>query len=196
MNTPLACLSLIALLSPVSVLAQVSWLDCEERAQNLTFSALTYHQLGYPANLSADLLGLVREGTDAQLVRLAFDRLEQGLDEAAVTQALHQHCQSLPAAELDKEQSFFAEDGNTQVQLMACSTLLGAVFDQYSLPEQELVLNMGVQSDSLAAQLIADTLAKRSQGQSAKQAVGEVFEQCSDFSEQQKRQLAAELSME
>ncbi|MDD4863977.1 MAG: hypothetical protein PHE38_08195 [Alishewanella agri] len=162
-----------------------------------------WYQMGYPFNLTANNLGLLPGSTLYQMAEQAFGLWQQGVSETAVTAQVSQRCASFSATELNREYSFFEEEGNTPAHLTACGDMTTTVVQSFALLEgQPLTLSnfkaviIGEEQKPAITQLIEQAFNLKQQGQLETAILEQTFAYCQQQSTEFKQQLAAEFYAE
>lgn len=177
--------------------------QCQLQVSTAVLGTSVWYQMGYPFNLTANNLGLLPGSTVYQLAEQAFGLWQQGVSETAVMAQVSQRCASFSAAELNREYSFFEEEGNTPAHLTACGDMTTTVVQSFALLEgQPLTLSnfkaviIGEEQKPTITQLIERAFNLKQQGQLETAILEQTFAYCQQQSAEFKQQLAAEFYAE
>lgn len=171
---------------------------CQMQVTAAVMGSGIWYQMGYPFNLTANNLGLIQGTTAYQLTELAYQLHQQRLSETAITQQLQQRCSGFSLGELAAEHSFFAENGNTPIELTVCGDVTISLVQSLSLLAEQpvtvdawLAVMQGEQSIAGLPQLteFAVSILRRNRAETA--LLEQVFSYCQQQSTEFKQQLAA-----
>ncbi|CAM5179935.1 hypothetical protein [Alishewanella longhuensis] len=170
---------------------------CQMQVTAAVMGSGIWYQMGYPFNLSANNLGLIPGTTAYQLTELAYQLHQQRLPQSAITQQVQQRCSGFSVSELAAEHSFFAENGNTPVELTVCGDVTILVVQSFSLLEGQpvsvdalLTLMQGEQALPGLPQLTEFAVGLLQQQQVETAILEQVFSYCQQQSTEFKQQLA------
>ncbi|EJI86753.1 hypothetical protein AEST_02990 [Alishewanella aestuarii B11] len=199
----LALLSAGLFFSVSKVQAVSAELQCQLQVPAAVHGTSVWYQMGYPFNLTANNLGLLPGSTLYQMAEQAFGLWQQGVSETAVMAQVSQRCASFSAAELNREYSFFEEEGNTPTQLTACGDMTTTVVQSFAnLDGQPFTLNnlkiaiIGDEHKPAIEQIIVHAFNLKQQGQLETAILEQTFAYCQQQSTEFKQQLAAEFYAE
>lgn len=178
-------------------------LQCQLQVPAAVQGTSVWYQMGYPFNLTANNLGLLPGSTLYQMAEQAFGLWQQGVSETAVMAQVSQRCASFSAAELNREYSFFEEEGNTPTHLTACGDMTTTVVQSFALLDgQPLTLSnfkaviIGEEQKPAITRLIVQAFNLKQQGQLETAILEQTFAYCQQQSTEFKQQLAAEFYAE
>lgn len=170
---------------------------CQMQVTAAVMGSGVWYQMGYPFNLSANNLGLIPGTTAYQLTELAYQLHQQRLPQSAITQQVQQRCSGFSVNELATEHSFFAENGNTPVELTVCGDVTILVVQSFSLLEGQpvsvdalLTLMQGEQALPGLPLLTEFAVGLLQQQQVETAILEQVFSYCQQQSAEFKQQLA------
>lgn len=171
---------------------------CQMQVTAAVMGSGVWYQMGYPFNLSANNLGLIPGTTAYQLTELAYQLHQQHLPQSTITQQVQQRCSSFSVNELATKHSFFAENGNTPVELTVCGDVTTLVVQSFSLLEGQpvsvdalLTLMQGEQVLPGLPQLTEFAVRLSQQQQLETAILEQLFSYCQQQSAEFKQQLAS-----
>jgi hypothetical protein len=182
-------------------------LQCQLQVPAAVHGTSVWYQMGYPFNLTANNLGLLPGSTLYQMAEQAFGLWQQGVSETTVMAQVSQRCASFSAAELNREYSFFEEEGNTPPHLTACGDMTTTAVQSFALLEGQpltldnfkaVILGVDLSSDGKPAieQLVVQAFNLKQQGQLETAILEQTFAYSQQQSAEFKQQLAAEFYAE
>lgn len=178
-------------------------LQCQIQVPAAVYGTSIWYQMGYPFNLTANNLGLLPGSTVYQLAEQAFSLWQQGLSDDVVMTQVSQRCASFSATELNREYSFFEEEGITPTHLTACGDMTTTVVQSFAnLDGKPFTLNnlkaaiLGDEQKPALEQIIVHAFNLKQQGRLETAILEQTFAYCQQQPIEFKLQLGREFYAE